>query len=288
MKQNLPFSVSGKRAVLATMHRKEQVMKPLLEAALGLNVHVPGNFDTDRFGTFSREIERSGSQFDAARAKIAAAFEHDNEAVVGIASEGSFGPHPYLPFATAGRELVVLIDRETGLEIVGHYADLATNFQHETVQDTETATRFADRIGFPAHGLIVIGYADSTPTPDRFLEKNTETFTDLSAAVAAAISACGAAHIETDMRAHRNPTRMRAIKRATIDLVRRYRSHCSECARPGFAMTKRLTGLPCSWCGEPTIALRAEVLTCDGCGHRLEKPMREIVADPSYCTNCNP
>jgi hypothetical protein len=288
MIQSPPFSVSGKRAVLATMHRKEQVIKPLLEAALGLNVCVPGNFDTDRFGTFSREIERSGSQLDAARAKIAAAFEHDHEAAVGIASEGSFGPHPYLPFAPLGREIVVLIDRETGLEIVGHHADLATNFYHKTVQGTETAVEFANRIGFPEHGLIVVGYANGAPAPDRFLEKNIETPADLSAAVAAAIAVCGATHIETDMRAHRNPTRMRAIKRATIDLARRYRSHCPECARPGFAITERLAGLPCSWCGEPTIALRAEVLTCDGCGHRLEKPMREIAADPAYCTNCNP
>jgi hypothetical protein len=43
---------------------------------------------------------------------------------VGIASEGSFGPHPSLPFAALDRELVLLIDRETGLELVGHHATI--------------------------------------------------------------------------------------------------------------------------------------------------------------------
>lgn len=67
------FSVAGKRAVLATMHGKERVIRPLLEGGLGLQIILPNGFDTDRFGTFSREIERTGSQLDAARAKIEAA-----------------------------------------------------------------------------------------------------------------------------------------------------------------------------------------------------------------------
>ncbi len=52
--------------------------------------HMGAN--TDRFGTFSRDIERTGSQLDAARAKIAAGFEYAPSARIGLASEGSFGP----------------------------------------------------------------------------------------------------------------------------------------------------------------------------------------------------
>ena len=96
------FSVAGKRAVLATLHGKEQVIRPLLEGGLGLQVHIPERFDTDRFGTFSREIERTGNQIYAARAKIDGAFKHDPQAQVAIASEGSFGPHPHIFFALSG------------------------------------------------------------------------------------------------------------------------------------------------------------------------------------------
>ncbi|WP_245439970.1 DUF6671 family protein [Mesorhizobium sp. Z1-4] len=282
------FSVAYKRAILATMHDKERVIRPLLEGGLGLQIVLPAGFDTDRFGTFSREIERTGSQLGAARAKIEASFEHDRQAQVAIASEGSFGPHPFIPFVPLGREIVVLRDRESGLELIGHHADLSTNFSHETVKTVEAARVFAERIGFPQHGLIVIGLSDANPAPEKYLRKDTWTFPELSQSVSEALALCGAAHVETDMRAHRNPTRMRAIKRATIDLVRCYRSACPRCTRPGFAVTERLDGLPCAWCGEPTHALRAEVSTCSGCGHRIERPAEPRTADPGQCLGCNP
>lgn len=282
------FSIVGKRAVLATMHRKERVIKPLVESRLGLQLRVPPGFDTDRFGTFSREVERAGSQLNAARAKIWAAFEREPDAAVGIASEGSFGPHPSIPFVALGREIVVLVDRETGLELDGHHVGLAAHFQHATVTDVAAALAFAGRVGFPGHGLIVIGTAGGEPAPDRFLRKAIDGSAGLAAAAAEAIAISGAAHVETDMRAHRNPTRMRAIKRATIDLVRRYRSPCPACARPGFAVTEPLYGLPCGWCGQPTNALRAEVSTCSGCGHRVETPVAAELADPGWCNGCNP
>lgn len=288
MDRSRRFSIEGKTAVLATMHGKERVIQPLLEAELGLRVRLLQGFDTDRFGTFSREIPRAGSQLDAARAKIAAAFEHDSQAAVGIASEGSFGPHPYIPFAALGREIVVLIDRESGLELVGHHADPSPSFAHQTVTDAAAATAFAERVGFPGQGVIVIGTAGGEPAPDRFLSKTIETAAGLAAAVTEAVSICGAAHIETDMRAHRNPRRMGAIEQAALDLVRRYRSPCPACARPGFAVTERLAGLPCAWCGEPTNAVRVEVMLCAGCGHRVERPVEAVAADPGVCNRCNP
>jgi hypothetical protein len=42
------------------------------------------------------------------------------------------------------------------------------------------------------------------------------------AAVREAVMLCGEAFVKTDMWAHRNPTRMAAIERATRDLVRRF------------------------------------------------------------------
>jgi len=282
------FTLRGKRAVLATMHGKERALAPLLVGGLGLDVRLPAGLDTDRFGTFSREIARPGSQLDAARAKIAAGFEHDGEASVAIASEGGFGPHPALPFVALGREIVVLQDRSTGLELIGHHDDLQPAFAHAAAYGPEAALAFAARIGFPAQGLIVIGLASGVPDPAAYLCKDIESADALAAAVRAAVTQCGAAHLENDMRAHRNPARMRAIRRAGIDLVRRYRSPCPACARPGFAVTERVAGLPCSWCGSPTQATRARASVCPSCGWRVEEAVAATTADPGECEHCNP
>lgn len=280
--------MNGARAVLGTMHGKERAIAPIAARFLGLDVAVAEGLDTDRFGTFSREVDRAGTPREAARAKIAAAFRLMPEATVGIASEGSFGPHPSLPFAALNRELVLLIDRESGLELVGHHATMATNFAHAVVTDIAAGLAFAAKAGFPAHGVIVIGVLDGQPAPQLALFKSIETEAGLADVLGRAIALTGAAHIETDMRAHRNPRRMRAIKRAMVDLVRRSRSRCPDCAQPGFAVTGRVSGLPCAWCAAPTHLTRAEVWTCEGCGHGEDRPVTATTADPMHCEECNP
>lgn len=284
----LPPPYDGARALLATMHGKEQVIAPLAARFLGLRVEAVQGLDTDAFGTFNREIARAGSPLDAARAKIAAAFALAPDVPVALASEGSFGPHPQMPFCALNREIVVMIDRETGLELVGNHAALNTNFAHAVVADSASGRAFAAQAGFPAHGLIVLGVRGSRPAPDLALFKAIADETALAAAVEAAIAASGAAFVETDMRAHRNPRRMRAIKRAMIDLIRRARSRCPDCARPGFAMTERMSGLPCAWCAGPTRLTRAEVWGCLRCGYRNERPVAKNAADPMHCEACNP
>jgi ribosomal protein L37E len=282
-------SLTNAVAILATKHGKERVIAPLLRQALGLRVEWTSGLDTDRFGTFSREIERPGSPLETARAKVAAAFEHSPGARVGIASEGSFGPHPTIPFVPLGLELVLLVDRETGFELTGHDATLDTNFRHAVVTDVDGAIAFAERSGFPGHGLIVIGCVDGQPAPRDALVKDLLDRPALEAAVRTVLARSGAAVVETDMRAHRNPTRMRAIERATADLVRRYQSRCPACGHRGFDVTELVPGLPCASCGAPTRDIQGEILSCSSCGHReTRKASRGETADPGRCDYCNP
>ncbi len=283
-----PPLYNGARALMATMHGKERVIAPLATRFLGLQVGTVEGLDTDAFGTFSRDITRTGSAIDAARAKIAAAFALAPDVPVALASEGSFGPHPQVPFCALDREIVVLIDRETGLELAGHHATMDTNYAHAVARDVAAGHAFAGQAGFPAHGLIVMGARGGQPAPELALFKAIADHAALEVAIAAAIAASGAAFIETDMRAHRNPRRMRAIRRAMIDLVRRARSRCPDCARAGFAVTERRPGLPCAWCAAPTRLTRAEVLTCAGCGYRSDRPAPAQTADPMHCEECNP
>ncbi|MFN6941558.1 MAG: hypothetical protein ACK4OG_06120, partial [Parvibaculum sp.] len=113
------FPTRGRRAVIATMHGKERVMAPILAGMLGLEVSVAAGIDTDRFGTFTREIARAGGQQDALRAKARAALELDPNADFAVASKGSFGPDPVIPFMGIGRELVMIVERHSGAEVVG-------------------------------------------------------------------------------------------------------------------------------------------------------------------------
>lgn len=289
MQRRDPWACRDAVAVLATMHGKEHLIAPILHDALGLRVTPAPGLDTDRFGTFSHEVERCGTQLDAARAKIAAGFDTLPQARVGIASEGSFGPHPEVPFLAVGRELVLLQDRDTGLELAGYDASLETNFIHHPVRDVAAGIAFARRIGFPRHGVIVIGCRDDRPAPDLLLHKEIGDAEQLAACLDGALGRYGAAWIEADMRAHRNPTRQAAIGRATHDLAARFNSRCPRCDCPGFAVVERRPGLPCAGCGEPTRLTLAERFGCLACGHGDERPAgAAATADPGRCDGCNP
>jgi|GEM_PF-1083349 len=208
-----PFR-AGTRAVLATMHGKERVIAPILREALGLDVVLAAGLDTDTFGTFTRETDRPGTQVETARLKAQAGLRMD-PAAIGIASEGSFFAHPHIPFVPMAQEIVLLLERTGGLEIAGIDEGIETNDGHVVATGIEAAMAFAEASGFPAHGLVVMASRDGMPDPRRLLRKDIGDPDTLADAIGQAILLSGAAHVETDMRAHRNPTRMAAIERAT-------------------------------------------------------------------------
>ncbi len=281
--------------VLATMHRKEQVIAPILETELGLQIEVPLGLDTDALGTFTREIPRQGSQLEAARAKIARGLEL-TEASVGIASEGTFGPHPAAPWIPQACEIVVLMDQQHNLEIWGQDVSTETNFSHRIVATVAEALTFADQIGCPTHGVIAalpeaMTAAGLAREPGAIHKGITdrdvliETVTSLLDR-----SSTGRVHIEADMRAMFNPTRMQAIERATQDLIRIVQQTCPNCGWPGFRIVERKSGLRCGSCGLPTAGIRAVIYGCQRCSYRQEilYPNGVDVADPATCAYCNP
>jgi hypothetical protein len=280
----------GRLAVLATMHRKEQVIAPILKDALGLRVEVLRGIDTDRFGTFTREVPRPGSQHETARLKAQAALAAVPEADFGLASEGSFGPHPWLPWVAGGRELVMLAGRDGGLELVGADLTAETNHGSRLVGSVADALAFAKEIGFPAHAVVVMGVRNGEPDVTNGLYKGLMTTEALEAAVRVVLERDGAAHLESDMRAHVNPMRMAAIGRAAQDLVRVALSGCPSCERPGFDIVERLRGLPCAECGLPTRQVRMDIAGCAGCGFREERQPASgtAPASPGECDFCNP
>jgi hypothetical protein len=95
----------GRKLCIASMHKKEKVLKPLLEKELGVICKVAENLNTDFLGTFSGEVERIISPLDAARQKCVLAMELSN-CDLAVSSEGSFGPHPIYGFIPCDDELL--------------------------------------------------------------------------------------------------------------------------------------------------------------------------------------
>ncbi|BAY46533.1 hypothetical protein SAMD00079811_41450 [Scytonema sp. HK-05] len=276
-------------AVLATMHHKEKVIAPIIEQELGIKVIVPQDFDTDRFGTFTREVKRTGNQIEAARLKAEKALDATGETLA-LASEGTFAPHPISPFIPCNREVVLLLDKTNELEIVGQELSIETNFSHRIVESLQEAQDFADTVGFPEHALVVM--LSSSPKSQDEIIKGIKTTEELVEAIEFALNSSedGKVYIETDMRALYNPTRMKNIAKATHDLVRKLNNACPNCSCPGFELVQRKKGLLCAYCNLPTELTLTAIYRCQKCGFSEEVFFPDGLqnADPSQCMYCNP
>jgi predicted Zn-ribbon and HTH transcriptional regulator len=275
-------------AILATMHNKEKVISPLLKEHLGINLIVPQGLNTDVFGTFTREIKRPDTQIITARLKAKKALEMYDEEIA-IASEGSFAPHPLIPYIYANREIIIFLDQENDLEIIGEVFSMETNFNHQTISSLEEAEEFAHKVGFPEHGLV-ISFDNISTGKTQFIKGITSKENLINSVEIAIKNTNGKFHIETDMRAMYNPTRMKNIALATQDLINKINSLCPQCHTPGFMINQKIPGLPCELCHQPTSLIKAVIFRCQKCGFTQQQlfPNNQEFADPSLCEYCNP
>lgn len=275
----------GRNLVIATMHQKEKVLAPLLEKALGVQCIVPKDFNTDQWGTFSGEIPRVNDPVSAARIKCLKAMELTG-CSIGVASEGSFGPHPSMFFVQANDEILIFIDQELQLEIICRELSTATNFNGKTVTTESDLMTFADQVLFPSHGLIL----RSTKDVQEGIVKGITDPDSLIRAFHHLLSIHGSVFVETDMRAMYNPTRHQVIAACAQKLIERIQSSCPQCGQAGFGVTDYEKGLPCSWCGSPTQSILAYVSVCAYCGFSQKEvyPKNKTSEDPMFCDRCNP
>jgi len=275
--------------ILATMHKKEEVISPIVENELGIELVIPEGFNTDQFGTFTGDTERMGDQFEAARHKALGAMNLYNKTLA-FASEGSFGPHPLIPFVPFNREIVVLIDKENDIEISGISTTTETNYGHKIIRNFQEAYEFSLEKGFPEHRVVI--KVNQFTRDKNHMIKGISSKEDLESAVEFALknSNDGKVYIETDMRALYNPTRMKSIKAATDNLIKSIFNLCPKCDWPGYELIDSKKGLPCSWCGLPTELVRSYHYYCKKCEYTEEKlyPNGAKQADPGNCQYCNP
>lgn len=278
----------GQRAVLTTMHGKEAAIAPVLRESLGLAVVTASAVDTDALGTFSGEVPRAGTMLETAVAKTWLGMTESGLAI-GIASEGSYGPHPHVPFVAGGIELIVLVDDTKGIVVTEHLVEDAPVFDHAFARTSGELGPFLERIGFPRHAVVVKPAID---IDSGTVYKGLRSEDELEAAVSAcaSLSGDGRALIQTDMRAHMNPTRMGSIRRLASVLADRLAQLRPACSAPGYGQVDIESGPPCEDCGAPSIMIRHRVFGCVACDYRQRRPRPDglAFADPGHCPLCNP
>ena len=240
----------NRKLLIATKHQKENVIAPILERELGVSCFTDEAFDTDTLGTFTGEVERELDPVSTAREKCLRAMKQNN-CDLGVASEGSFGPHPTMFFVSADDEFMIFIDTQNNVEVLVRELSTVTNFNGKKINNEKEMFEFAEQVGFPDHGLI--------------LRKSKEESTDIYKGIADIetlkrvfedlYSKYNSVYAETDMRAMYNPTRMTVIGMATEKLVQKIKSTCPNCMMPGFGITDARRGLECSLCGLPTLSI---------------------------------
>jgi hypothetical protein len=278
---------NGQAVALATQHQKHLALGPPFAQELGATV-VLAAVDTDALGTFTGDRPRVGTA-EAVCAEKARLGMAALGLPLGLASEGSFGPHPDAPFLVLGVEVLVFVDALRGLEVVERLVAERTNFGHREVATADELAPWLPVVGFPEHALVVqpLGAAFAAAS-----HKGLRDGAALRSAVqqAAAASPQGRALVSTDMRAHCNPTRMGSIATLGQKLARRLATPCPVCAAPGFGRVEVVPGLPCGFCGEATQLVLAERYGCAVCTHRELRPRADgrTSADPGSCELCNP
>lgn len=281
---NSPYSGSCIR--LTTKHEKSLALAPPFASTLGAKVQ---DFvvDTDQLGTFSGEITRQGSVLETARKKCEWAIEANFQ--FALASEGSFGPHPTMPFLPADQETLYFIDNERQFHLYLNDISMDTNYKMAKIFSLDELLSFSETVLFPSHALIVRPYPENAKKP---IYKGIINKQDLEAAFidCQKRSQQQAVWVETDMRAHLNPTRMSVIRQLGEKLANRLACTCPNCMTPGWGVIDVEVGLPCAWCGQPTSLIKSEIVGCAKCSYRESQalPNAQQQAEPKFCGFCNP
>ncbi|CAN2190481.1 hypothetical protein MCEMRE196_00546 [Candidatus Nanopelagicaceae bacterium] len=275
----------GRDVVLTSKHQKLDLFRPHFQSQLEMNVReLP--LDTDLLGTFSGEIERVDSPREAAIKKARMGIQATG-IPLGIASEGSIGADPVIPWIQCDYELAVFLDEESGLviseSITSH--DIAAATISGRIGDD--LSEFLLRADFPRHHLIVRPESNM----GSLIVKGISDLASLASAVerCSLESKTGLVRIESDFRALHSPSRQSNISQVADRLAKRVASLCPECNVPGWGRVDYIKGVECSECGEISPErIRQEILGCSGCDFKELGEVLKTFIDAAQCLSCNP
>lgn len=271
----------NKTCIIVTKHQKERVIAPILEDMLGLKFIHGHRFDTDSLGTFSGEIERMKDPLSTVKDKCLLGAHVPNADFV-IANEGSFGPHPLIPFVKADEEYLCIYDKNENDFVVEKMIFFETNFLKEKISDLIQLDAVLGKLKYPSHGIMI--------RSEKEIIKDVQDPDLIRSHVQAMLYEYGQCTIETDMRAMYNPTRMQCIGQLTKKLASALLNKCDSCGWHGFQILRQENGLKCSLCNRPTRSILYHLYQCKKCGFekKIIYPNKKQMEDPAYCDWCNP
>jgi len=283
MTMTILHTYSGAKVVLPTLHGKGALAQGSFKEHLNMYIEEL-HLDTDQFGTFSGDIERKLSPKESAVAKAKLGLAQSDYKYA-LASEGSIGADPTVPFINSDVECVVFVDSVNDLIISHNYRSFdITAHTHEYTQGDDLE-KFLAKADFPHHQLIVKSLDSGVVALAKGISSVSELRNTLDLATSQGLKKIV---IESDLRAHASPSRAENIRKAFEELAIRISSLCPECNSPGWGITSSVRGLPCTDCGEETDAIRAYVYGCISCTFTAEGDPLATSIDPGRCSWCNP
>lgn len=266
------------------MHAKERALAPAFRRVLGAEIVVP-ELDTDTLGTFSGEVPRPDALVETALLKADMVFEQ-LDVDCALASEGSYGPIDRVPLNPGGVEILAFVDRRRGIRLVETLPTHRTTWRLQRFAAGDPERLLALKgMGFPEFGVFVVCSSDMTQ-PIKGLS-TVEAVIDAMDSEARR-SADGLAVLYSDMRAHKNPLRMKVLRAAGWKLAKRLERLCPKCQAPGWGSIGSRRGLPCEGCGAPTHWIDFEIDGCNVCGHAVARPRKDgrRTAPKAACRVC--
>ena len=198
-----------------TQHGKDVLLSTLFQEKLDCQIVRADGFDTDQLGTFTRDIHRPGSQLAAAKLKAKKSIELTGFPF-GLGSEGAFGTDPVSGVLPWNTEILVWLERDSGLEVIGVAQGPGGGF-HRSVKNLKELRDFANQADFPNHALVIM----PNQLAMNSIVKGIKDWDTLEKAFYATVDVGKSDHIfvEVDLRAHMNPSRQKMIFRAAEDLI---------------------------------------------------------------------
>lgn len=274
-----------KDVVLTSKHQKIDLIKPAFDTSVGCNIfEIP--LDTDQLGTFTGDIARLDPPLETAIKKARLGMSHSGTAL-GIASEGSIGPDPIVPFLHSDIEHLVFVDDENEIFISETFRSFDITLSTIIVGRNDDLSEFLQKADFPNHKLIV----RPNKTDQSASIKGIDNLQYLSEAIehSSKISLDGLVVVESDLRAISSPSRQKNIEKVAALLALRISQLCPDCNLPGWGCVRYEKGLTCSDCGsENQLAIRQEVLGCTKCEFTKLGKLIATELGPANCDFCNP
>ncbi|BDU11558.1 hypothetical protein AINA4_14790 [Aurantimicrobium sp. INA4] len=274
----------SKRIALATKHGKLAKIAPAFEAVPEWELTL-AEIDTDEFGTFSGEIPRTLSPRDAAIAKARAGAKLLGTDY-GLASEGSIGSHPQLPWVTSDHELLALVCVSKDFVIVESHLSADIRAYKEEVNDNTDLEELATRLDLPEHAANILYYLDTELIVLKGIHDPEKFIAELNTLREASVQNL---RVESDFRAMSSPSRQRNISACAEKLVTRISTRCVGCNEIGWGKVGYEYGLPCSGCGQMVASVpHSEKFGCVACDYSEVVSLGQHSIDPARCDFCNP